>query len=180
MSPLPRQASGHGFTLPGLLMTIGIVAVLLAIGTPALRELALEARLTAAANELVHAAHLARQLAASRGTTVVLCPADGSGRCGPGHAWSRGWLLYVNEDLDEPPHQDLGEPTLLASQGPPAGSLSANRPSFAFRPAGRRSTNGRLVLCDERGPARARTIFISYTGRPRVVRGDISGNDLNC
>lgn len=180
MNPFLRQRGGRGYTLPGLLMTAGIIAVLVALGMPSLRELALEARMSAATNELVRAAHLARQLALTRRATVVLCPSHGGGRCAAAGAWSRGWLLYLNADRDEPPRQDPAEPALLASPGLTGGWLGANRPSFVFRPPGRRSTNGRLILCDARGPTRARTIVISYTGRPRVQRGDISQDSLNC
>ena len=61
-----------------------------------------------------------------------------------------------------------------------SGSIVGNRPYFDFRPIMRRSTNGTLVFCDERGPAAARAVIVSYTGRPRVDTVAADGARLVC
>jgi len=50
----------RGYTLLELLVTLTLAVVLLALGVPGLRELALDARRTADVNALVSAIHLAR------------------------------------------------------------------------------------------------------------------------
>ena len=76
--------------------------------------------------------------------------------------------------------RDPDEPLLLRRQGTPGARISSNRSSFRYKPFNRRSTNGTLVYCDDRGQAAARAVVISYTGRPRVTALTASGSSLDC
>jgi hypothetical protein len=60
------------------------------------------------------------------------------------------------------------------------GVITTNREAFIFRPYGKRSVNGTINLCDQRGPGAARSVIVSYTGRPRTTRADIASNQLRC
>ena len=66
-----RQAGG--FTLWELMCTLGLAAVVLTTGAPALRGFLLDAELTADVNAWVLAVQLARSEAAKRGRPVVAC-----------------------------------------------------------------------------------------------------------
>src|SRR5688572_26252381 len=168
----------QGFTLWELLCTLGIAAVALATGIPALRMLLLDARLTADVNGWILSIQLARSEAAKRGRPVIVCKTDDTRRCGAaGLPVDAGWMVYVNLDDEYPPRRSETEPLLYMHALEVTGTVTSNRPYYEFRPD-RRSTNGTIVLCDERGAAAARAVIVSYTGRPRVDRVDANGRPL--
>ena len=68
----------RGFTLYELLMTVGLVALLLAIGLPSFAATLARSRQAVEINALFHAVHLARKESIMRRRVVSLCPsADG-------------------------------------------------------------------------------------------------------
>jgi type IV fimbrial biogenesis protein FimT len=172
---LPR-----GFTLWELLCTLGVAGIALGTGIPAFREFLLDARLTADVNGWILSIQLARSEAAKRGRPVIVCKTDDTRRCGGDNLpLDAGWMVYVNLDDEYPPRRSATEPLLYMHAPEIAGTVVSNRPYYEFRPY-RRSTNGTIVLCDQRGAAAARAVIVSYTGRPRVDRVDASGRPLRC
>jgi type IV fimbrial biogenesis protein FimT len=168
-----------GFTLWELLCTLGIAAIVLGGGVPAFQFFLLDARLTADVNGWVLALQLARSEAAKRGRPVMVCMTIDTRLCDGAAAASGGWMVYVNLDDDYPPGRSADEPLLYVHTRELTGTIVSNRPYYEFRP-GRRSTNGTVVLCDRRGPAAARAVIVSYTGRPRVSSRDADGRPLTC
>jgi hypothetical protein len=75
---------------------------------------------------------------------------------------------------------DAGETLLQAAPGYSGAVITANRSAFVFRPFGKRSVNGTLTFCDRRGPDAARSVIVSYTGRPRATAASINSNQLRC
>jgi type IV fimbrial biogenesis protein FimT len=170
-----------GFSLLELLIVLLVVATLLAIGVPALGRLALDHRRTADINAFVTAVQLARSESAKRPAAVTLCPsADGSLCGGPGGHFDSGWIVFVNEDRDSPAQRDPDEPLLHVHLRARAATVRSNRARYTFRPFYIRSTNGTVTFCDERGPAAARAVILSYTGRPRVSDRGPGGRALEC
>ena len=170
-----------GFTLLELLVALGIVAILLGLGTPSLRALVQDSRRTQTVNSLVHSFHLARTSAIRNGHEVAVCPRGNGDLCSENPAgWAQGWLVFVNSDGDQPAFRDPDEPLLLSREPAPDVSISSNRRAFHYRPFNRRSTNGTLIYCDDRGDDAARAVIVSYTGRPRVTKQSASGELLNC
>jgi type IV fimbrial biogenesis protein FimT len=167
-----------GFTLWELLCTLGIAAVALGAGAPALRSFVLDARLTADVNGWVLAVQVARSEAAKRGRPVVVCKTVDLEQCRGGDA-AAGWMVFVNLDDDYPPHRAGDEPLIFAHALRITGTAVSNRPYYEFRP-GRRSTNGTVLFCDERGATAARAVIVSYTGRPRISALDADGRPLVC
>ena len=89
-------------------------------------------------------------------------------------------MLFVNTDGRRPPRRAANEPLLLAHQPALTGTIRANRQLFEFRPFGRRSVNGTVTFCDERGAASAKAVIVSYTGRPRVSKRGPGRRRLTC
>jgi type IV fimbrial biogenesis protein FimT len=173
-----RRAAG--LTLVELLIAIGVVAVLTTLATSLFRGLLLEARMTSAVNALVHAVHLARQVAQQDLRDVVVCRSLDASQCAPGGNWASGWIAFVNQDRDDPPVVDSGEQVLHAVQDQPLRSIASNRRAYVMRPYALRATNGTVVFCDDRGAEAARAVIVSYTGRPRVARRTAGGGPLSC
>ena len=171
----------NGFTLLELLGTVALAGILLGVAAPNFREFLLDARRTADVNAFVLAVQIARSEAAKRSHTVILCKTRDLRHCGGNELrFDAGWMVFTNVDGQLPPERAVDEPMMYAHAPELTGSIVANRPFFEFRPLLRRSTNGTVVFCDERGRAAARAVIVSYTGRPRVDRVDPEGKALTC
>jgi type IV fimbrial biogenesis protein FimT len=169
-----------GFTLWELVCTLGVAGIVFALAAPSFTSWLLDARLTADVNAVVLAVQLARSEAAKRGQPVIVCRSADRRTCvGDEVAANAGVMVFVNVDDRVPPVRADSEPLLYAHALEARGSSRANRSYFEFR-AGRRSTNGTIVLCDERGAASAKAVIVSYTGRPRVASRDADGRALRC
>jgi len=166
-------AQRGGFSLAELLMTIAVMAVVLSVALPNLRQLLRDQQLKAAVNDLFSAINLARSQAIARGARVELAPA------GPdGADWSRGWVVFVDKDGDRRPGS--GD-EVIAAHGPLADGIavatvfSSQQGSayFAYNGAGRGCTDtssaaarwGTLSLLRD---GQVRRIKINMLGRARI------------
>jgi type IV fimbrial biogenesis protein FimT len=174
------MAKIRGITLVELLVVLTILAILAAGAVPWLGDLWLDARRSAAVNELVHAFHFARQDANRGARDVVICRSTDGERCAPAGPWQSGWLVFLNRDGDDPPVRDTGEPILKVAQRADGLRITSNRYAWILRPSPLRATNGTLVICDRRGPRAARAVIVSYTGRPRLATRSAAGRPLTC
>jgi type IV fimbrial biogenesis protein FimT len=170
----------RGFTLWELVCTLGVAGIVFTATAPGFTGWLRDARLTADVNAIVLAVQLARSEAAKRGQPVIVCRSADRRTCvGDELAVNAGVMVFVNVDDRLPPVRAETEPLLYAHALEARGTTRANRPYFEFR-VGRRSTNGTIVLCDERGAASAKAVIVSYTGRPRVANRDADGKALRC
>lgn len=174
---MPRTA---GFTLWELLITLAIAAVVVGVGVPSLEAVVRDNRRTGDINAFVTAVQLARSEAATRARPVVVCETADTRACGGGDAFERGWMVFVNTDDRRPIARSPAEPLLFTFEPAGSGPIHSNRRLYEFRPFHRRSTNGTITFCDERGAAEARALIISYTGRPRVAARGPGGRELAC
>ncbi len=169
-----------GYTLLELVAVLGITAVGISLAVPALSELVQNSRRTQQVNLFVHSIHLAKNEAHKRARYVNLCKSPDGLQCADTGSWGDGWIVFVNDDRDEPARVDAGE-EILYTHGPwESGTITGNRNAFAFRPFRKRSTNGTLIFCDSRGTRAARAVIVSYTGRPRVSAHTPRGAPLPC
>ena len=169
-----------GMTVLELLLVLGIVAILALIAVPGMGRFVADLRMTTAVNAFVHAVHLARQEAHKRGTTATLCKSAGELQCDAHADWSDGWLVFINQDQDDPPYVDANETVLHVNSGFTNGRIGANRNSFVLRAFGKRSTNGTLVFCNRAANALPRAVIVSYSGKPRISDTTASGAALRC
>lgn len=175
----PAMPRDTGTTLPELLLTLSVVAILVAAAAPSFGTLLLDARLVAAVNRVVHGVHVARHEALKRGADVVLCRSPSGRQCTELGDWNSGFIVFVNRDRDDPPRVDAGEPVLQAERGFGLAAVLANRRAFVFRPWAR-AVNGTLTFCDRRGSAAARAVVVSYTGRPRATSAATANGASKC
>lgn len=154
-----NSRAGRGFTLIELMVTIAVMAILMAIAVPSFNEVALHSKLNSVSNNFVASAHLARSEAIKRNGTVTLCASsDGSSCTG---AWKDGWVVLA------------GGAVIHTQAALPAGFLlSGNVTSIAFQPTGVGATAANLTLCRATPTigTQQRTVTVSATGRPGVVK----------
>jgi type IV fimbrial biogenesis protein FimT len=154
---------------------------MLGIGVPSFQRFALDARRTADVNAFVGAVQLARSEASKRGRSVIVCKTVDRIACGGDEIdFDAGWMVFVNADDAYPPARAASEPLILAYAPKIEGTIVSNRPFYEFRAYRRRSTNGTVTFCDARGPADARAVIVSYTGRPRTAAVGPGNRPLTC
>lgn len=162
----------RGHTLPELLVIFGIVVVIAAAAVPSFTNLLLDSRRTAAVTTAMHAINLARQLAAVRGETILLCGSVTQRACSGRADWSTGLLIS-----DEGERLRRSIPLAVATRAP---QIRANRVAVNFEGGSGFASPATLTICDRRGADAARAIIISRSGRPRVSGRDASDRPLAC
>jgi type IV fimbrial biogenesis protein FimT len=171
----------RGFTLLELMVTLSVAGVLMGLAVPAFRDLWLDSQRATAVNAFVHSIFLARSFVLTEHRTVSICRSSDGETCSAELAdWQLGWIVFVNDDRDEPPVRDRDERVLIVQQALPGGTITSNRLGYSFKPQTRSVVNGTLVFCDRRGSAHARAIIINIAGRPRVAKRDADNRPLRC
>ncbi|MDW8479917.1 MAG: GspH/FimT family protein [Xanthomonadales bacterium] len=120
-----------GFTLVELLIVLLVLAVLVTVGVPNLRQLIQNNRATVQANELLTALQLARMEALKRKRPVSVCPSRNGSSCGTD--WAEGWIVAVDNGAPGSGSVAVGE-VLRVWQGLGHGSTvtGANLPANPF------------------------------------------------
>ena len=170
----------RGFTLYELVLTLTLSAILAGLAISSFAGSVAGARLSAEVNALFHAIHLARKESIMRRRVVTICPSIDHQQCSGSLDWSAGWIMFVNEDADDPPHIDSGEAVLQVHVANDSVRISANRRGFTLRATQKRATNGTIVVCDTANRVRPKALVVSYTGRPRVTLQNRRGEPYDC
>ena len=185
-----RRARMIGFTLIELMVVIAIIAIGLGIAAPSVRNLTLNAQMSAQANDLLADLALARTEAIKRNVRVAICSSSTGLGCTGGTPlrpapWEAGRIVFV--DTNQNGSRDADEEILRAAPEAPLGSVvtvvgdtaAAGARSVHYRPSGSMTAGGANIvftLCDERagtaGTQAGRTITINNTGRAVVARRD--------
>ena len=153
--PVPAGSSANhspmkrGFTLPELMLSLAVTAILLAIGVTSLVRVTDQLNVEAAATQVVAAHQRARMLAVARGQVLT---------------------LQVGSNNVSITPRSGGEP-LWSSAGPAASGVAlAGLPQrFTFSPEGLTLGLSNASLQLQRGSS-TRTVVISRLGRVRVLR----------
>ena len=89
--------SSGGFTLVELLITISLLAIVLAVGIPSFQDLIRSNQASALGVEFSHDVSRARSEAISTNRCVKMCQSTaGSGTCATsGNDWQRGWVIFA-------------------------------------------------------------------------------------
>ena len=193
------KISRSGFTLVELLITLAVVAIVLALATPTLREVILNNQRSTQLNAIMSSLNVARAAAVQRGVNAIVCITDGATPpdCDTSATtWEDGWIVFADTNGDAAYEADPngngawddGEDFLISHHKPlPDGatlrgdSAEVTR-SITFDARGFCAScpqdvdddeQPTLQLCDARAEAEARGVRIAWTGRAQIIDSDI-------
>ena len=162
-----RRHAGRGVTLVEILVVMGIVGILMAIGIPSYKYVTNANRISAEINGLLGDLQFARSEAIKEGQTVTVCISNDQSTCMAANTttWDQGWIVY--SDLNGNGTIDAGE--ILRAQKTFTGTdtftanntttaaISFNREGFAS------VTNGTLITLHASPAAQGSTRCLSVT-----------------
>lgn len=164
-----RNASAQGFTLVELMVTVTVIAVLLAVAVPSFSDLILSGRLTSYANDFVASTHLARSEAIKRNARVSMCVSANGTSCATGN-WSQGWVVF--HDANASNTIDSGEAVIEYRSALFSGfSMTSTAGAIlVFDPTGVGSTSTTVTVCRKTPEVgnQERVIALTPTGRTSV------------
>jgi type IV fimbrial biogenesis protein FimT len=164
----------RGFTVIELMIVVGVVGILLAVGMPSLQETINSITTNSAAKTLVASLNYARSEAVKRGRTVSVCASDSGTDCAV-NSWNDGWIVFVdeNEDADGAAGSvDAGDSVLRVYQGAGINILTFtdDMQQFDSQGFGLNTTMNTFLLCPEDlNSANAQSVELSITGRARRI-----------
>jgi type IV fimbrial biogenesis protein FimT len=151
----------RGFSLIELLVTMSLLAILLAMALPAFSSSRLNTVLRTSANNLLASTHLARGEAIKRNSPVTLCVSADGLVCGTGD-WSQGWIVVSGAEVI---HREEAISDLFHI------SSAGGTDSYSFQPTGVDSTAGSFTICRATPVgANERVLTIDAIGRAWVSR----------
>ncbi len=176
----------QGFTLIELMITIALLAVLLALATPSFVNFRRNSELVAISNNFVAALNAARTEGMKRNMYAMVVPTNND------NDWAAGWVVFV--DINSDGKYDSGDLIVLRQEAPPSyiaitgdGSAAETKSHVRYdgsgfsRPLG---SMGSATLSVSRSDAstdysQIRRVKIAVTGRVKVCK-PVSASDTNC
>jgi type IV fimbrial biogenesis protein FimT len=169
-----------GFSLIELLVTIGVMAVLLAVSLPNFQAVSEAMTTNSQAKALMNTLNLARNEAVKRGTTVSLCASTNGTDCSTDN-WSAGWMVFVDANGDAnggAGSVDAGDAVIRVYDALSAGSnLTFTVDLMQYNSLGYSDIVGiqTLLVCPATGnDEHARAIEIGLSGRGRRIEGGLT------
>lgn len=171
--PCIKNTKQSGVTLVEMMITLTVMAILLAVAIPAFESLIASTRLSTSTNDLLAAIAQSRSEAIRRGQRVVLCIQDpaNAGQCTINGGWEQGWMAFIDADRDG--NLDPGEPIILSTARQPASiNIPANGglSTITFLPSGRATAaNNTIRVCSAsvglNDDTRSRDISVNASGQ---------------
>jgi type IV fimbrial biogenesis protein FimT len=160
------MARQRGFTLIEFVLVLAIASVLFGIAVPAFSNGMEASRASSARSALLASLTTASNHAAIAGARGVLCPSQDGLACDDSADWSRGWLVFLDNNGSR--ELESGERILRvqpALEGRVRLRSTIGRTRIVFQGnGGNAGSNVTFTLCDGRGAGMARALIISNTG----------------
>jgi type IV fimbrial biogenesis protein FimT len=172
-----NRSLAKGITALELVVTMAVVAILLATAVPAFRTYTLNHRMHTAMDVLQTDLNLARGRAISHNVQTIACPADDSIACSGTPDWQDGWIIFT--DLNGDRQKQTGEPLHKRANAMEFLSISSSRSRsyLRFFPNGTApGSNITIFFCDQRGAEHAGKVLVSNSGR---IRTETTGGEAN-
>jgi type IV fimbrial biogenesis protein FimT len=169
-----------GFTLIELLITMVVAAILVSIAVPSFKLTFQNNRLVAQSNDLLGTMLYARSEAIELNTNVKVCASSDAATCSAGGDWAQGWITsYVDGSGTT---QILRVEQALSGSNTLTSTFGAN---IVFQNSGSITAAGAgtFNICDSRGAASGRSMWVTVTGLPRLsttAGKKIDGTNMSC
>ena len=182
---MKQHSKSRGFTLPEILITLGIIAIVLSTAVPGISTMIKDNRLAIQLNSVVTHIHMARAEAVKRDVRVIMCrsssPNATTPSCGGAdNVWTSGYIVFADDGNYSNNSYDSGTDTLLLRGQPVTSGLRMRTsPSWnhylEFNPDGSLNEGAVAVmsLCDDRGSDNGRQIQVALNGALRMLSGNI-------
>jgi type IV fimbrial biogenesis protein FimT len=115
---MKKHSIKKGFTLIELMVTIAIIAILMAIALPSFQDTIARSKLETEANNILRDLNFARTEAIKRGSSVSLCPSDNGTSCSGAQDYGDGWIIFVDDVTPDNAIVDTGEEVLRVVENP--------------------------------------------------------------
>lgn len=100
-----------GLTLIEMMVTVAILAIVVALAVPSMTDFMNSNRLTSHTAALKQAIQYARSEAVSKNQPVSVCASSDGVACTGNDTWNQGWIVFTNENSDGA--VDAGTDTIL-------------------------------------------------------------------
>jgi type IV fimbrial biogenesis protein FimT len=168
------QTRPAGFTLIELMVTLSVLAILLAIGIPSLQMFIQNSRLQSQSASLMGDLNYARAEAVRLGSPVAVCASANGATCSGALTWETGWVVF--NDINTDNVVDAGELLRAAPTLGGGNTLRAGGALVRFNALGySNGFNDTFSVCDSRGLGSARGVILSNQGRVRSGKATDAG-----
>lgn len=180
--PFQFRSLAHGFTLVELMVTISVLAVLMAVGIPSFQGVIASSRVTTATNDFMATLAQARSNAIRRGGRVTVCKSADGASCVITGGWEQGWIMFNDDDHSAVnPSVGTGETITFSSPALTNGIVMKGNMDYVSFGADGLPKNmngsgyfGTIRICSTvaalSNDKRARDLIINRTGRSLVER----------
>ena len=184
-----KQKACRGFTIPEVIITLGVAAIILSTAVPGVSNTIKNNRLATRVNDVITDIHFARSEAAKRNVRVILCrsknPNASTPTCSTDDAtkytWSWGYLIFADDGNATNNVYDADSDILLRRGQPaPSGVEMITSPAWnmnlEFNPNGSTHEDGAtaiMSICDDRRKEYGRQIVVSPSGAPKMYSNNI-------
>ena len=174
----------HGFTLIELIVTLAVFGIVISMAAPSMSGFIDSNRRAAQVNTFVSALNLARSEAVKRNNNVTVCTRNDAGTaCDATKNWDSGWLVFIDDNtrgvIDGSDAILRVYEQIYKREIPKDVTLKetvADSRYITYQARGQASfpltttTAASFERCDDGGPAQARAIMVTSTGRIRLSK----------
>ena len=177
-----------GFTFLELIITIAIVAILMAIAIPSFQSMISSTRIYSQTRTLFNTLVMTRSRAITSGHRTILCPTIDGEQCNNDNKWSHQLIIFEDRNRDGKRNPKT-EPVIYTAEaaeqlniysGSSYTSTGARR-KVAYHPMGHAYGSAiTITVCDKRGATEPYLIVVSNFGRPRISSRRADGSKPQC
>lgn len=160
----------NGFSLIELMITVLVLAIVVAIGSPNFTSTIQNNRLTGQINSMNGALSFVRTEAVKLNQNVTICASSDQSTCNGSGAWNSGWIIFVDDNSSG--SLDGGEEILRVGDPLPGNNILrlvgfTDDSYVTFDNQGRTQASGTFIFCDDREEKEALGIVINLSGQTR-------------
>jgi type IV fimbrial biogenesis protein FimT len=175
-----------GLTLVELMVTVSIVAIILAFIGPSIQSILIKNRIVAEINETSSLLQYARHHAINEQAQVVVCPSTDYSVCSTD--WNAPKIVFVDDDDNS--IRGITEQLLVTIGATSGTSLMTNTSNIIkFGETGEANIGTEILLCHKNGEAKyARSMSVTLQGRVKMstdsdkngINENAAGAELSC